>query len=90
VNLQPLAVLVVAPIAIGIASQLLFGHPRKAAGAAMLGAAALVVGSVIVGDPGGAWTWLASLLVLPLPVALALTAVLLVHGRSGVRNKHHR
>jgi hypothetical protein len=90
VNLLPLAVLVVAPVVIGIASQLLFGNPRRAACAAMLGAAALVVGSVIAGDPGGGWTWLASLLVMPLPIALALSAVLLCHGRSGVRHKHHR
>jgi hypothetical protein len=90
VSVQPFAVLVVAPLLIGVASQLVFGDARKAACAAMLGAAVLVVGSVIAGDPGGAWTWLASLLVLPLPVALALTAALLVHGRSGVRHKHQR
>jgi hypothetical protein len=90
VSVQPFAVLVVAPLLIGVASQLVFGDTRKAACAAMLGAAAVVIGGVIAGDPGGAWTWLASLLVMPLPIALALSAVLLCHGRSGVRHKHHR
>jgi hypothetical protein len=89
-SVQAFAVLVVAPLLIGVAAQLVFGDARKAGCAAMLGAAAAVVVGVIAGDPGGAWTWLASLLVMPLPVALALTAVLLCHGRSRVRHKHHR
>ena len=88
--MQPLAVLVVFPVLIGIASQLAFGDARKAACAAMFGAAIVVFGCLVASDPGGTWNWLAALLVMPLPIALALAAVVLCHGRSRVRHKQDR
>jgi hypothetical protein len=90
VSVQPLAVLFAFPVLIGIAAQLLFGDARKAACAATLGTTLVVAGCLAAGDPGGTWNWLATLLVLPLPIALSLAAVVLCHGRSHVRHKHHR
>ena len=37
--------------------------------------------------PEGSWSWLAALLVSPLPVAFAVAAVFICHGRS---NRHRR
>jgi len=87
--MQPFAVLVAFPVLIGIAAQLLFGDAKKASCVATA-ASTLVVGICLAaGEPGG-WTWLATLLVLPLPIALSLAAVILCYGRSRVRHKHHR
>ena len=88
--MEALAVLVVFPVLIGIVAQLALRDARKAALAATIAAALLVAGCLMAGDPRGAWTWLATLLVLPLPIAFALAAVLLCYGRSRVRHKHHR
>jgi hypothetical protein len=40
-------------------------------------------------DPEGSWNWLAALLVLPLPIAFALAAVIVFYGRSHIRRRHH-
>ena len=88
--MEALAVLVVFPVLIGIASQLMLRDARRSALTATVAAALLVAGCLMAGDPRGTWTWLATLLVLPLPIAFALAAVLLCHGRSQVRHKHHR
>ena len=88
--MQPLAVLVVFPVLIGIGAQLLFGDAKRSALAATVSSIVLVTICLAAGDPGGGWTWLATLLVLPLPIALALAAVVLCYGRSRVRPKHHR
>jgi hypothetical protein len=87
--MQPLVVLVLVPVLIGVACELLFRNARKASWAAMLAVALVVVASLQAGDPDGAWNWLAALLVLPLPIALALAAVVLYDGRSQVR-RHRR
>ena len=88
--MQALAVLVVFPVLIGIASQLAFHDVRRATCAATLAAALVVATCLAASDPGGSWTWLATFLVLPLPIAFALAAVVLCYGRSRVRHKHHR
>jgi ABC-type polysaccharide/polyol phosphate export permease len=39
-------------------------------------------------DPEGTWNWLAALLVAPLVIAFALTAVFICHGR--LQGRRHR
>jgi hypothetical protein len=88
--MQPLFVLVLLPVLIGVASELLFRDARKASLTAMLGVALVVCLWLQAGDPNGTWNWLAALLVMPLPIAFALIAVVLCYGRSQVRRGHHR
>jgi hypothetical protein len=56
----------------------------------MLGAALVVLLSLTAGEPDGTWNWLAALLVMPLPIAFALLAVVLCYGRSQVKRRHGR
>jgi hypothetical protein len=87
--MEPLLILFLLPFVIGIVSELVFRDTRKASIAAML-AVILVVGVGLRGfDPEGSWNWLAALLVLPLPLAFALAAVVVFYGRSHVRRRHH-
>jgi hypothetical protein len=80
--MEPLTILLLFPVAIGIAAQLVFDDARKAACTATLGSALAVFVALYARDPGGTWNWLAALLVLPLPVAFALAAVVLCYGRA--------
>jgi len=88
--MQPLLVLILLPVLIGIAAELLFRDARKASLTAMLGVGVVVGLWLQAGDPSGTWNWLAALLVMPLPIAFALIAVVLCYGRSQVRRGHHR
>jgi len=88
--MQPLLVLVLLPVLIGVVSELVFRDARKASCAAMLGAALAVFLCLQAGDPDGTWNWLAALLVMPLPIAVALAAVVLYDGRSQVRRRRGR
>ncbi len=85
--MKPLIILVLLPLAIGYASEHFTRHTRAAAIAATLVTSVVVLASVIVLDPAGTWNWFASLLVLPLPIALTLAAVQLAHGRA--RSRKH-
>jgi peptidoglycan/LPS O-acetylase OafA/YrhL len=88
--MQPFLVLVVLPLLIGLACELVFRNARKASWAAILAVAMVVVLALQAGDPAGTWNWVAALLVMPLPIALALAAVVLCDGRSRVRRGHRR
>lgn len=89
-SMQPLFVLILLPVLIGVAAELLFRDARTASCVAMLGAALAVFLCLMAGDPGGSWNWLAALLVMPLPIAFALAAVVLCYGRSQVKRRHGR
>jgi hypothetical protein len=88
--MQPFTLLLLLPILIGIVAYLAFHDVRNAAGAAMAGTALALYGALYALDPSGTWNWLAGLLVLPLPVSLALAAVVLMHGRLQRRRRHGR
>jgi predicted Na+-dependent transporter len=88
--MQPLLVLILLPVLIGVVSDLVFRDARKASCAALPGVALVVLLCVQAADPDGAWTWLAALLVMPLPIAAALAAVVLCDGRSGGRRRRGR
>jgi len=85
--MKPLIILVLLPLAIGFASEHFTRHTRAAAIAATLVTTLMVFASLMLQDPGGTWNWLATALVLPLPIALTLAAVQLAHGRA--RSRKH-
>jgi hypothetical protein len=78
--MEPLLVLVVLPVFVGIASELAFRDARNASLAAALGAALTVCLCVKLLDPDATWGWLAALLVSPLPIAFAVATALFLYG----------
>ena len=83
----PFLVLVAFPVLIGIAAELIFRDARRATLAAGLGAATLTCVSVQVLDSDAAWTWLAALLVSPLPIAFAVATALFWYGHMEARSR---
>jgi peptidoglycan/LPS O-acetylase OafA/YrhL len=81
-------VLFVLPVLIGVASQRLFRDTTRATLAATLAAPAVMYLCLHTFDPTGTWNWLATLLVSPLVIALALASVLLSSGRPPKRRGH--
>ena len=79
---EPLIVLVLLPLVIGIAAAMLARDTRNASLVAMLACALAVVAGVGVRIPQESWNWLAAMLVLPLPIAVALAMVFVWHGRD--------
>ena len=89
-QLEPLAVLFLLPVLIGIASELYFRDTRHASFVATLGSIVAMYVFFELRDPNGTWNWLAAFLVLPLPIAFALAAVLICYGRVQTRRRHGR
>ena len=89
--MEPLAVLIVLPIAIGIVSELVFRDTTHATLAATLGTTIALVVCMHLLAPAEMWTWFAVLLVSPLAIAAALATVLTLYGRSQAyrRRKRH-
>ena len=87
--MEPLLVLVVLPMLVGIASELAFRDAKKASLAAALGATLAVILCVRALDPNATWGWLAALLVSPIPVAFAVATALFLYGhlRGGRRGR---
>ena len=83
--------LLVLPILIGFASEMVFRDARRASFAAAVGSALVVFLGVFVFDPAGTWNWIAALLVSPLPMALGVVTVLYCYGRLQMRKpgRHH-
>jgi Na+-driven multidrug efflux pump len=87
---EPLAVLVVLPIAIGIVSELVFRDTAHASLAAAIGTTLVVFLCLQLLAPAGLWNWLAVLLISPLAIASALAAVLILYGRTQSRHRGRR
>jgi hypothetical protein len=87
--MKPLLLLLVLPVVIGIASEFYFRDTRKASFAAAVGSALLVIAGVILLDPAGTWSWIAALLVSPLPIALGVVTALYCYGRLQMRRRNH-
>jgi uncharacterized membrane protein len=87
---EPLAVLVVLPIAIGIVSELIFRDTTHASFAAALGTALVVFACLQLLAPAGMWNWFATLLISPLAIATALATVLILYGRKDARRRRKR
>jgi hypothetical protein len=80
--MEPLMVLVLVPVLTGVTAEWIFRDTRKASFAAALGCPAAIFVCLRLLDPDGALSWLAALLVTPLPIALSLATVLLRRGRA--------
>ena len=64
--------------------------PARASLAATIVSPTVVYICLTTLDPGGTWNWLATLLVTPFAIALALAAVMVCFGRSQVRRRPRR
>ena len=88
--MEPLLILVVLPVIIGSVAEFVFRDAKKASLYAAVGSVLMVALSVIVLDPAARWGWIAAVLVAPLPVALAVAAVMFWYGRAGMSRRTHR
>lgn len=88
--MEAFVVLVVLPVLIGIVSEVLLRDTTKASCLATFAAPLVVYFCIVYRDPAGTWNWLATLLVSPLAIALALAAVMISFGRTQVRKRPHR
>jgi ABC-type polysaccharide/polyol phosphate export permease len=88
--MEPLVVLVVLPVLVGLVAQLLLRDPSRASLVAATVSSLLVYACLAVLDPGGRWNWLATFLVSPLAIALSLATVLTCFGYlEGRHRKRH-
>ncbi|HZI84541.1 MAG TPA: hypothetical protein VFF44_11555 [Casimicrobiaceae bacterium] len=88
--MEPVFVLILLPVLIGVGAEMIFRDALRASLSATLVAPAVVYVSIMALDPGGTWNWLASLLVAPLAMALALAAVMVCFGRVHARKRPPR
>ena len=88
--MEPLIVLILLPILIGVACEMFFRDTVRASAVATIASPTVVYVCLATLDPGGTWNWLATLLVSPLAIALALAAVMVCFGRAHVRKRPRR
>ena len=88
--MEPLAVLVVLPVLVGVAAELLFRDTSRASLAAAVMSSLSVYACLALRDPGGTWNGLATFLVSPLAIAFSLATVLTVFGHREGRHRNHR
>ena len=89
-GMGPLLVLVILPVLIGLAAEYAFHDARKAALAAAVGAMLLTCVSVQFLDSTAAWSWLAALLVAPLPMAFAVGTAIFWYGHLNAHRRPRR
>ena len=85
--MTPFLVFVLVPALIGIASATVFRRLRYASLAAAIGSPLVVYLWVKSIDPAETWSSLATLLVAPLVMGVAVTTVALCAGRSQIRRR---
>ena len=88
--MQPILILVVFPILVGIGAGMVFRDARHASLAAVIGSKNRAVGRRPVGAPGATWNWIAALLVSLLPISIAVAAALFWYGRLTTPPRHRR
>jgi hypothetical protein len=88
--LEPLAVLVVMPVLVGLAAELVFRDTTRASLVAALLSSVAVYACLATLDPGGTWNWLATFLVSPLAIAFSLATVLTCFGHLDGRRSHRK
>ena len=74
--MEPLAVLIVLPVVVGVAAERLFRDTSRASLAAAVVSSLSVYSCLRLLDPDGTWNWLATFLVPPLAIAFSLATVL--------------
>ena len=88
--MQPLTVLVVLPVVIGVAAAVALRDVSRASLVAAVASALGVYLCLATLDPGGQWNGLASFLVSPLAIAFSLATVLGCFGLKEGRRRHHK
>ena len=86
--MEPLAVLIVVPVLVGVAAELLFRDTSRASLAAAILSSVAVYACIASRDPGGTWNGLATFLVSPLAIAFSLATVLTCFGYREGRRRH--
>ncbi len=86
--MEALIILVLLPVSIGIAAELIFRDTTHASFAAALGCPLAVFLCLRYLEPDGAMSWLATLLVSPFAIAFSLVAVLWCFGRLQPRRRN--
>jgi cytochrome bd-type quinol oxidase subunit 2 len=84
---EPFVVLVILPVAIGALAEAAFRDARRASFTAAIGSAFAVGIVVQMLDRNESWSWVAAVLVSPLPIALAVGTVLFWYGRTTARRR---
>jgi hypothetical protein len=87
--MQPLLILVVMPVVVGVLAAVAFRDTRRASLVAALGTTLILYACLSTLNPGGDWTILATLMVLPLTLAFTLAAVLVVFGHGHLQRRSH-
>ncbi|MEO8849036.1 MAG: hypothetical protein ABI440_10485 [Casimicrobiaceae bacterium] len=80
--MQPLLILLLFPVLVGICAELVFRDAKHASLAAAVGSVVVTCLAVQRLAPQGAWNWLAALLVSLLPMSIAVTTALFCYGRA--------
>ena len=88
--MEPVLVLILLPVAIGALAEATFRDARRASLVAALGSTLAVGVAVQALDRNESWSWIAAVLVSPLPIALAVATVLFWYGRTTVRRRTRR
>ena len=88
--MQPLTVLVVLPVVIGVAADWLLRDASRASLAAAMLSSLTVYLCLATLDPGGQWNGLATFLVSPLAIAFSLATVLTCYGFREGRRRHSK
>jgi len=88
--MQPLFVLVIMPLLVGVVAALIFRDTVRASLVAAIVSTAILYTCLSVLNPSGDWTILATFLVSPLTLAFALAAVVVVFGRGHAHPRTHR
>ena len=86
-GVQPLFVLVILPVLIGALAEAAFRDAKRASLVAAAGTALAVVVAVQALDRNEGWSWIAAVLVSPLPMALAVGTALFWWGRTHPRRR---
>lgn len=85
--MEPLFVLVILPVLIGALAEAAFRDAKRASLAAATGTALAVVVAVQALDRNESWSWIAAVLVSPLPMSLAVGTALFWWGRTHSRRR---
>jgi hypothetical protein len=88
--MEPFAVLIVLPVIVGVAAELLFRDTSRASLAAAVTSSLCVYACLKLLDPDGRWNGLATFLVSPLAIAFSLATVLTCFGYLEGRQRHRR
>lgn len=89
-GVEPLLVLVILPVLIGASAEAAFRDAKRASLAAAAGTALAIVVVVQALDHNESWSWIAAVLVSPLPIALAVGTALFWWGRTHPRRRPSR